>query len=187
VRLLAPFLATTVLLAPVSPAAASEPTHAAEWGQVCLAAKGDARLAARLALNAGWSERPGAGAAYVTAPGDFSRVYGKTAGGVAWTLRILREQNTRPRHRRPLMQCIVSAPGGENPAADVAALLGGPPVGVDHGASLWMLDGSGDVLTALRADEVDRARRLAAADQAVIVHAGRDGEAGTVCYEGPSR
>ena len=173
--------------ASASPAAADANTLATEWGQICLAAKGDARLASRLALAAGWTADPTAGPAYATHPGDFTKTYVLKTGGEVHVLRMLGEQNTRPRRRHPLMECVITGAPSSDPAPGVTALLGAPAVATDHGEAVWMLDGSSDALAPLHADEVDRARALAKTDQAVIVHAGLQGDDGVIRYEGPSR
>jgi hypothetical protein len=184
--LFVPALALIALTAVASPAAADTNTLAAEWGRICLGAKGDARLAARLAAAAGWTADPTAGPAFATHPGDFTKTYVLKSGDEVHVVRILGEHNTRPRRRRPLTECIITGAAGGDPTAAVAALLGGPAVAMDHGEAVWMLDGAGDTLQALHADEVDRARRLAAKDQAVFVHAGLQGDDAVIRYEGPS-
>lgn len=186
-RAIALSLGLTALSASASPAAADANTLAAEWGQICLAAKGDARLAAGLALGAGWTASPRAGPVYAIHPGDFSKTFARSSGRETHALRILGEQNTRPHRRHRLMECVITGTGAVDPREAVATLLTAPAVGLDHGEAVWMLDGSDDGLTALRADEVDRARRLAASDEAVIVHAGLEGQDGVIRYEGPSR
>lgn len=183
-------IALGLTAAAANAAPANETRLTTDFARICLSARGDAKLAFKTALDAGWTYNTGYGVGARRARKgevDYLEGFERIEGGAHYSLLILRERNTRPRHRRPVMQCSITADFAADPAPAMAALFGVPSVAKDGSGEIWLLDASGESLTALRGDEGERARRLVADDQAVIIHANFLPGLAQISYEGPSR